>query len=92
MTKKSVSPERHEEIGAQLHGIQRYATQLAVELGNAYPKNSPVARKAAAVDKAISKLRSEAEDCLYKEVGHDAFSTKTYYPGGEPVIPVGGLR
>lgn len=86
--KKSISFERHQEIGQQLKRIRSDLLRLSIEFGNAYPVSGPRSRARKAIQKAwqyIDSARCSAED-NYAADYPDKWTTKTYYGVDEEEI------
>jgi hypothetical protein len=76
---EGLSPEEHRLVGLELYLMRSRLIQLAVEVGNGYPKSSPVGRAAPWPHRAVDRLRARLDALLTKE--HPAhFETGVYYP------------
>lgn len=81
--------ERHREVGEELNRIQRYLTNLAVEVGGKYPVKNSARRRLERVDKLLSSARSALDKQLEADLAArnmklpDLEFVNVYY-GGEP--------
>lgn len=81
--KPGLSLERHQQIGLELARIADRLTELSVEIGNAYPVNSPVYRLAMrpGPDEALFRLRAALENRMFGEYPDDPRATvQVYFP------------
>lgn len=64
--KSGLSLERHLAIGTWLNELQQEITHLAVEIPNAEGVNSKIAKKMDKLEQALSEVRTELENCMFK--------------------------
>ena len=76
--KKSISLNRHIEIGNELKKIRLYVMDLRHELATAYGKTKRPCRDAGRVYWAIDSLRNEMDNQFSRDCPSE-FTTKAYY-------------
>lgn len=75
--------ERHQALGPELKAVRDQLLTLAVEIGNAYPKQSRQARAAEKAYQALDGLRCAMDDAVcHENQGDTALDLcRIYYPG-----------
>lgn len=85
MTKKHFSLDQHRTAGEKLYTSRRVLSSLCVELGQSYPKNSGVQRKAMRAARALDDLRCELDKQAfvdYPALGDSDMVMRLYYGHG----------
>ena len=81
-TRRPLTVDEHRELGIYLRGVHERLVKLNVDLANRGPKSSKVVRRAQAAHEALSKLRSELEEEMFRdhpELDGDAVFLNVYY-------------
>lgn len=83
--KPRLTHEEHVTLGLRLAAIRDELLHLAVQVGNAYPRQGPEAlmeKKLEIAYRALDQARSELENALFRE--HPGIAeTNVYYPSQE---------
>ncbi len=78
--KPGLTLDQHRAVGCRLGKLQDELTTLVCLIGNAYPVNSKPVRMVGKAHDALSRLRCELDNVVFREHG-DAASTQVYYGG-----------